>query len=166
MDKHLISDLHQVSIDRKNDEDQNRRIQGLASEEEKFAGTVNLMRAVQYNVDQNHSARQLPYLVTMISSIIPEGQPNPLGHRQHTSKNYNDVLLSNYMVTKQGLAYYFDQVNPITKQRPKHTVCIDKGTAGHDSSRQVCMTTYIDYNTGRATESLISASRIFEKEST
>ena len=52
--------------------------------------------------------------------------------------------------------------NPLTKQKRKHTIAADKGTAPHDATRQVVTDTYID-DKGQQIEVLITCEGIHDK---
>ena len=107
-------------------------------------------------------SQQYGYLATFLS-IVCKNQINPLGNTHHSTKNFNDVITANHMAINLAISNAFSEINPFTMQPLRHAIALDKGTAAHDATRQVIMSTCIV--NGEAEETLISAARIFKKDS-
>lgn len=163
LERHLNSNQHKLSVSKQATEERRNILSEKPTPDERERATENLCRAVQYLVDQGHSYRELAILCAFISKIIPDGEMNPLGNQQQSTKNYCDFLISNEQAIKESLRKEMNIVNPMTKQTKRFSVSLDKGTCKGDATRQAVVATSIDYDKGESREILLSANRIFDK---
>ena len=164
-DRHLISIQHKNSVKRKAEKEKDRITTGESTKEEREQATKNLCRAVQYGVDRGQTYRDLGYLCAFLDLITPKEEMNPLGTTSHSTKNYPDLLLSNQESVKKSLENEMNKFNIVTKQEKRFALCVDKGTAKGDATRQAVVANYIDNEVPESKDILLSADRIFDKSS-